>query len=127
MDDYEAYRPSEVRKKKAALRKKNLLRAATHADSKPMTLDKIKALQVDGQLSIEAFKDNIGKLFPVVLLLISSGYSVGKVESYLGMNALSLQRFITINPVLKAKCNEARKINRDRESLDLIELRYILS
>lgn len=115
------------RKKYAAKRRKNLINNATHVAAKPITLQALKALQVEGHLSKEVFNENIGKIFPLVLLLVSQGHSILYIEEFLGMRPRSLSGFIDKHPRLKKACNEARKVKSDRSSLDAIELEYILS
>ena len=126
---YESYNPNGplIRKKNAAKRKKNLINLALEKRTKPITIQALKALQVEGHLSKEIFNENIGKIFPLVLLLVSQGRSILYIEAFLGMRPRSLSGFIDKHPRLKKACNEARKVKSDRSSLDAIELEYILS
>lgn len=120
---YESINPSKYFKKKREL----LIRRALSKLAKPITLQALKALQVDGYLSKQVFDDNIGKIFPLVLLMVSQGHSISYIENFLGMRTTALAKFIQVNPRLKKACNEARKVKSDRSSLDAIELEFILS
>lgn len=115
------------RKKLAKNRRDLLLRRATSKLAKPITLQALLDLQVNGRLDWKAFTDNIGKIFPLVLLMVSQGHSISYVESFMGLRSTALSKFIQANPRLKKACNEARKIKSDRTVLDKIELEYILS
>lgn len=115
------------RKKLAKQRRDSLLNRATSKLAKPISSEALEALKVNGHLSKQVFDENIGKIFPLVLLMVSQGHSISYIEGYLGMRSTALAKFIQANPRLKNACNDARKVKSDRASLDAIELEYILS
>jgi hypothetical protein len=123
------YDPSgpKIRKKKAAKERDKLINIALAKDIRPTTLQALKALQVNGLLPWEVFKDNIGKIFPLILSMVAEGHSITYIESVLGLRASGLSKFIQLHPRLKRACNEARKVKKDRTSLEKIDLDFILS
>lgn len=126
---YETYNPNGplIRKKNAARRRKELITLALENRTRPITLQALKDLQVNGRLPWEAFTSNIGKIFPLILQMVSEGDSIAKIEAFLGIRKSGLAKFIQLHPRLKKACNEARKIKSDRKSLEQIEIDFIMS
>lgn len=93
---------------------------------KPATLDEVVNYQVDNILTIELFKENIGKLFPLVLSLVSEGNTLRSIELLMGFKPRSLEDFLMRNRRMLNAVREARKLRSDKKIMDKIEASHII-
>lgn len=103
------------------LKTQKINRRALRGAADPISFEGIQALQVDGLLSIEVFKENIGSIFPFILEKVSEGIKIQAIERMIGMNHRSLQQFIMRNSRIKEQIKKARSIRTDD-----IQLRALL-
>lgn len=83
----------------------------------PIALSDLGHYRVEGKLSLEAFKENLAKLFPLVLSLVAEGKGIPAIERILGMNERSLECWLQNNPRIDKKVKRAREIRRDSIAL----------
>ena len=103
-----------------AKEKNNLQKTALDNTLKPMTQEQIAELT---PMTLETFKDNIGKLFPVVLARVASGQGIRALEREWGMKTRVLETFIQRHPRLDKAVKAARKLSVDKQH----ELKFLLS
>jgi hypothetical protein len=102
------------------LKTRKIIRNATRAAAKPITLEEIKAIHVNGLLTFEAFTENIGKIFPFIIECVSSGMKIRAIERYIGMKERMLEQYLQRHPRLMRDVQNARKIRLDDNVLEAI-------
>lgn len=98
-------------------RRRNLKARVRDTQVYLIDLSDLSDFQDNGLLSIQVFKENISKLFPLVLSLVSEGHSIPSVERLMGFNRRALVSFLQNHSGINRRVNEARKIHLDRVAL----------
>jgi hypothetical protein len=99
-------------KERHKLKMKALIRCAD-----PIGIEELDKFKVDGRMTLQSFKDNLSKLFPLILHLVAEGDSIADIESLMGFNRRVLEQWIQNHPPFDKRIKEARKIRRDRIEL----------
>lgn len=116
----------EVARRIKGIERNRLIERALNKKVIPISLDGLEHLKHDGTLSLETFKDNIGKIFPLILHWISEGKSYQEIADLTGLGRRTLIKFLYSHSRLKVACENARKIKLDKKELERIELHSIL-
>jgi hypothetical protein len=105
-----------------AKERKRIREALSIPRFKSISVDELHLYQVDGVMTLQTFKENVSKLFPLVLSLTVEGQSLPSIARLMGISHRALKHFIETTPKAVKAMNDARKIRSDD-----IELRELLS
>lgn len=76
----------------------------------PISFDELLELQ---PMTIGVMRDNIARIFPLILIKVNQGMSIKALEAYLGLNERVLVDYLVRRPRLDKAVRKARKIKRD--------------
>lgn len=97
-----------------SVKRLRLMRKRSVRGVEPYTVDEVRALSICSGFTLN---EHIGKLFPLILHMVSQGKSIRIIELELGIKALLLRRFLNRNKSLNALVISARDLTTDDNAM----------